>query len=103
VNEDDRLGMDASGGAFDLGISLGGRIDMGISYAFRFGFTRYNRDFSGMAGPGIPENSNFSDKGLNLSIQLGYTIGGGGSDDEGSEGADEGDDGMGGDEDWALE
>jgi len=97
------LGTDATGGAFDLGISLGGRIDMGLSYALRFGFTRYNRDFSGMAGPGIPENSNFTDKGLNLSIQLGYTIGGGSSSDSEEEEAEGSGDDMGGDEDWALE
>jgi hypothetical protein len=100
--EDDRLGSEASGGAFDLGISLGGRIDMGLSYALRFGFTRYNREFSGMAGPGIPENSNFADKGLSLSVQLGYTIGGGSSSDPGDDDASD-DSEMGGDDDWALE
>ncbi len=103
ANEDDRLGTEASGGAFDLGISLGGRIDMGLSYAFRFGFTRYNRDFSGTAGTGIPENSNFADKGLNLSIQLGYTIGGSSSDSESDEASEESDSEEGADDDWALE
>jgi len=96
------LGDDASGGAFDLGVSLGGRIDMGLSYALRFGFTRYSFDFSGTTGSGIPPDSSFTDKGLNLSVQVGYTFGGGGSDSEdeaSSDGPDESDD-LG--DDWAM-
>lgn len=74
------LGDDASGGAFDLGVSLGGRIDMGLSYALRFGFTRYGFDFTGTTGSGIPPESSFTDKALNLSVQVGYTFGGSSAD-----------------------
>ena len=94
------LGDDASGGAFDLGVSLGGRIDMGLSYALRFGFSRYRFDFSGTTGSGIPPESSFTDKGLNLSVQVGYTFGGGDSEgDEPLDGPDESDD-LG--DDWAM-
>lgn len=102
MDDPNALGDDASGGAFDLGVSLGGRIDMGLSYAVRFGFTRYSFDFSGLAGAGIPPDSSFTDKSLNLSVQLGYTFGGGSSDSEESEesdGPDESDD-LG--DDWAM-
>jgi len=95
------LGDDASGGAFDLGVSLGGRIDLGISYAVRFGFTRYSYDFSGVTGSGIPPESSLTDKGLNLSVQVGYTFGGGSSEDSEEESApDESGDDLG--DDWAM-
>ncbi len=94
------LGDDASGGAFDLGVSLGGRIDMGLSYALRFGFSRYSFDFSGPGGAGIPADSSFSDKGLNLSVQVGYTFGGSSSDSDEADEPDESDEL--GDDAWAM-
>ncbi|MAQ16265.1 MAG: hypothetical protein CMN30_15925 [Sandaracinus sp.] len=66
------LGSEASGGAFDVGASLGGHLAMGLAYGLRFGFTRYSFDFSGDAGDPEAVGSSFTDKGINLSVQIGY-------------------------------
>ena len=75
ANGDDRsFGDDASGGAFDIGLSLGGHLDLGFAYALRFGFTRYRFAFSGMSGAGIPSDGTMTDKGFNLSAQVGWAL-----------------------------
>jgi hypothetical protein len=57
---------------FDLGLGVGGELDVGFAYAARFGFTRYELDFKG-AGSAATGNGG-SDRGWSVSLQLGYGL-----------------------------
>ena len=72
ATDPNHLGTDASGGAFDVGASLGGQLDMGFAYAVRFGFTRYSFDFTGDAASDDAVGAELTDKGVSLSVQVGY-------------------------------
>ncbi len=69
------FGADSKQRGFDVGLGLYGRIEIGLTYGFRFGFSRYSIDFSGDAGPGAAAASaeDMSDRNLSFGLQLGYT------------------------------
>lgn len=70
------FGEDASTGGFDVGLAVHGRLDFGLTYGLRFGFTRYSTDFEGvgMGGMAAATASNLTDRSLQIGLQLGYTL-----------------------------
>ena len=68
----DAFGADGSAKGFDVGIALGGRLDVGFAYAIRFGYNRYSLDFSGAANDAMGDSG--ADKALAVGALLGWTI-----------------------------
>lgn len=70
------FGEDASAGGFDIGLAVHGRLDFGLTYGLRFGFTRYSTDFEGvgMGGMAAATATNLTDRSMQIGLQLGYTL-----------------------------
>ncbi len=68
----DAFGETINGGAFDVGLSIGGFIEAGFSYSLRFAYTRYAIDF---AGPALDEPAaDGTDSSVSFGLQIGWAI-----------------------------
>lgn len=61
-----------NGGAFDVGLSVGGFVDAGFAYGVRFGYTRYSLDLAGEASDFTGERA--TDAAVNAGIQIGWAF-----------------------------
>ncbi len=66
------FGETTTGGALDVGLSLGGFADVGFSYQLRFGYSRYSLRFAGPATDFTATKG--TDSAVNLGIQLGWAF-----------------------------
>ncbi|MBX3246404.1 MAG: hypothetical protein KF901_04405 [Myxococcales bacterium] len=68
------FGEDVGVGGFDIGVALQGRLDFGLTYGARLGFTRYGLTFEGPASghPAAAQATEMVDKALNFGLQLGF-------------------------------
>lgn len=68
----DAFGETINGGAFDVGLSIGGFIEAGFSYNLRFSYTRYKIDFAGAA---LDEPAaDGTDSSVSFGLQIGWAI-----------------------------
>lgn len=69
------FGEDSKQRGFDVGVGLYGRIELGVTYGVRLGYSRYSVDFSGVAGPvtAAATANDMTDKNISFGFQLGYT------------------------------
>lgn len=66
------FGETINGGAFDVGLSIGGFIEAGFSYNLRFSYTRYAIDFAGAA---LDEPAaDGTDSSVAFGLQIGWAI-----------------------------
>ncbi len=66
------FGETINGGAFDVGLSVGGFVESGFSYGVRFGYTRYSLDLAGDATDFTAESA--TDSSVNVGLQLGWAF-----------------------------
>lgn len=72
------FGSDSTAIGFDAMATVGGRLDIGFTYAFRFLFEQYNLDFSGTTSSSQPSQSAGSgsgtDRAMTFQVLVGWTL-----------------------------
>ncbi len=68
----DSFGDTTSARGFDVGLSIGGTHKVGFMYGLRFGYTRYDLDFRGVAVSALGEEGN--DSAVTFGLNLGWAI-----------------------------
>ena len=72
----DSFGADSSAFGLDAALMLGGRLDAGFSYAFRFGWEYYRVRFSGATHnvPSMGDGGDGTDHGLTFQLLVGWSL-----------------------------
>ncbi len=72
----DSFGADSSAFGLDAALMLGGRLDAGFSYAFRFGWEYYRMRFSGATHnvPSMGDGGDGTDHGLTFQLLVGWSL-----------------------------